>query len=335
MPGRAEGTDAAARPGSGPGPQVFAFLLLEDFTHLAFSCALEPLRIANLVSGRELYRWSLVGEGGGEGGGMRSSNGCVTRLDRGLDPLARGERVVVVAGLGVESRCTPGVLGFLRRERARGRRIGAVCSGAYVLAAAGLLDGQEAAIHWGYHDLMAERFPEVRLARSVFVAGPQVDTASGGTAAADLVLHLIRRDHGEDLATEVADQMVYNAVREGSAPQRVSVQARAGTRNAHLARAVRLFEADLESPPRPCEVAAQLGISPRQLERLFGRHLGVSPKRYALDLRLARARNLIVQTEASVAEISAASGFASPSHFARAFRARYGIAPKAQRARLT
>lgn len=312
--------------------QTFAFLLVEDFTHLAFSCAIEPLRIANLVAGRDLYRWSLVSEDGRD---ARSSNGLLTRVDRGLDPLERNERLFVVSGLNVERRVTPEALAYLRRERVRGRRIGAICSGAYALAEAGFLDGVEAAIHWGYHDLMAERFPEVILRPNVFVAGPRFDTASGGTAAADLMLHLIGRDHDEDLATEVADQMVYNAVREGSARQRVSVQARHGTRNATLAQAIRIFEENLETPPRPSEVAAELGISARQLERLFDRHLGTSPKRYAMELRLNRARNLIVQTEQSLSEIAMASGFTSTSHFSRVFRARYGISPGAQRARLT
>lgn len=312
--------------------QAFVFLLVEDFTHLAFSCAIEPLRIANLVAGRELYRWSVVSEGRRD---ARSSNGLLTRADRGLEPLDRDERLFVVSGLGVERRVTPETLAYLRRERTRGRRIGAICSGVYVLAKAGFLDGAEAAIHWAYHDLITEQFPEVRLRPNVFVAGPRFDTASGGTAAADLMLHLIGRAHGQDLATEVADQMVYNAVREGSARQRVSVQARHGTRNAYLVRAIRIFEENLETPPRPSEVADELGISTRQLERLFDRHLGTSPKRYGLELRLNRARNLIVQTEQSVAEIAMASGFTSTSHFSRVFRRKYGISPGAQRARLT
>lgn len=314
------------------GTRAFTFLLIEDFTHLAFSCAIEPLRIANHVAGQDLYRWSLMSVDGQE---ARSSNGLLTRVGHGLQPLGRDERLFVVSGLNVERRVTPETLGYLRRERTRGRRIGAICSGAYVLAEAGVLDGVEAAIHWAYHDLMAERFPEVRLRPNVFVAGPRFDTASGGTAAADLMLHLIGLDHGADLATEVADQMVYNAVREGSARQRVSVQARHGMRNATLVQAIRKFEENLETPPRPCEVAAELGISARQLERLFDRHLGTSPKRYAMDLRLNRARNLIVQTEQSVAEIAMASGFTSTSHFSRVFRAKYGVSPGAQRARLT
>lgn len=313
-------------------PQTFAFLLVEDFTHLAFSCAIEPLRIANFLAGRELYRWTLLSASGQD---ARSSNGCLTRVDRGFEPLSRDERLFVVSGLGVERRVTPEILAYLRRERARGRRIGAICSGAYVLAEAGFLDGVETATHWAYHDLMAERFPEVRLCPNVFVAGDRFDTASGGTAAADLILHLIGRDHGQDLATDVADQMVYNAVREGTARQRVSLQARHGTRNATVVRAIRAFEENLESPPRPSEVAADLGISTRQLERLFDRHLGTSPKRYAMELRLNRARNLIVQTEQSLSEIAMASGFTSTSHFSRVFRMKYGIAPGAQRARLS
>lgn len=321
-----------AQPSPAVSPARFAFLLIEDFTHLAFSCAIEPLRIANLVAGRDLYRWSLLSRDGTE---ARSSNGLLTRVDRGLVPLERDERLFVIAGLRAEQRITADILAFLRRERAHGRLAGAICSGPLLLAEAGLLHGEEVAIHWAWHDLMRERFPAVRVVPSVFVAGPRILTAAGGTAAADLMLHLIGRDHGEDLATEVADQMLHNAVREGSAQQRVSLRARHGIRNPLLLQAVRLFEAKIDQPPRPREVAAELGVSTRHLERLFRRHLGTSPRRYAMGLRLQRARNLILQSEQPLAEIAMASGFTSTSHFARAFRAQFGLSPREQRARLT
>ncbi|WP_374371873.1 DJ-1/PfpI family protein, partial [Tabrizicola sp.] len=139
-------------------------------------------------------------------------------------------------------------LNWLRRERASGTPLGAICSGAYVLAKAGFLDGVETAVHWAWHDLFTEEFPDVRLVRNVFVAKERIITASGGTAAADLMLHLIGKAHGADLATEVADQMVYNAVREGSAAQRVSIQSRHGMRNEHLKRAIAIMEASIEAP---------------------------------------------------------------------------------------
>lgn len=309
----------------------FVFYLVEEFSHLAFSCALEPLRIANLVSGKPLYRWSLISA---DGKTATCSNGSVTLVHGGMEPVKHADRLFVISGINVQDHVTPELLTFLRRERAAGTPLGAICSAAYVLARAGVLEGMETAVHWAYHDLFVEEFPGVHLVRNVFCARPKIITASGGTAAADLMLHLIGQDHGTDLATSVADQMVYNAVREGSAAQRVSLQSRHGMRNAHLMRAIRMMEENIEEPLPPSAIAERLGISTRQLERLFGRYLNSTPKHYFLEMRLHRARNLLVQTDQSITEIAMACGFRSTSHFSKVFRGAFGTSPVAQRSTL-
>src|SRR6056297_4223241 len=199
--------------------QHFVFILIEDFAHLAFSNAVEPLRIANLIKGEALYSFSLGAE---DGQSVRASNETVTLVNHGVDDLPRCDRLFVLSGLQMRNRITPALLAMLRRERARGSNIGALCSGAYILAKAGFLDGQKCAIHWDYHDSFMEEFPDIPLVRNVFVADEKHITASGGSATADLMLHLIERDHGRDLAVAVADQMVYTAAREATAEQRVS-----------------------------------------------------------------------------------------------------------------
>lgn len=307
----------------------FVFLLIEEFSHLAFSCALEPLRIANLVADRELYRWTLSSV---DGRTATCSNKAVTLVDRGLAPAERGEKLMIVSGINVQNHVTLELLRYLRAERARGTAIGAICSGAFILAEAGFLDQRRAAVHWEYHDVFAERFPSVDLTRSVFVADDKFVTASGGAAAADLMLHMIARDHGRDLAAAVADQMVYNAVREGSATQKISIRSRYGLRNSRLAEAVRLIEDNIETPLSSSELARRLGISTRQLERMFERYLNTSPKRYILDVRLHRARNLIVQSDQAITEIAMACGFTSTSHFSKVYRDHFGNTPGSQRA---
>lgn len=309
----------------------FVFFLLEEFSHLAFSCALEPLRIANLVSGKPLYRWSLASQ---DGKTATCSNGSVTLVHQGMEATHHADRLFLISGINVQNHVTPDVVSFFRRERARGTPLGAICSGAYLFAKAGFLDGSEAAIHWEYHDLFTEEFPRVDLVRNVFVAKPKIITASGGTAAADLMLHLIGSQHGADLATAVADQMVYNAVREGTAAQRVSLQSRMGTRNPHLMRAIKLMEQTLEDPMSTAEIAEDLGISTRQLERLFGKFLNTSPKTYMMQMRLHRARHLLVQTEQSITEIAMACGFRSASHFSKVYRGQFGQSPLSQRTTL-
>lgn len=311
--------------------QHFSFFLMPEFTHIAFSCALEPLRIANLVSGKPLYRWTLLSE---DGRTATCSNGSVTLTGGGMEPGRKVDRLFLISGLNVQAHTTAKLLGWLRKERAAGTPLGAICSAAYVLAKAGFLDDVETALHWAWHDLFTEEFPDVRLVRNVFVARGKIITASGGTAAADLMLHLIGRAHGEDLATEVADQMVYNAVREGTAAQRVSIQSRHGMRNEHLKRAIAIMEEAIETPMSPSLIAEELGISTRQLERLFGRYLNSTPKHYFMEMRLHRAQNLLVQSEQSVTEIAMACGFLTTSHFSKVYRAHFGRSPLSQRAKI-
>tara|TARA_R110002096_G_scaffold22170_11_gene71630 strand:- start:15276 stop:16220 length:945 start_codon:yes stop_codon:yes gene_type:complete len=308
-------------------PEHFVFLLVENFSHLAFSCAVEPLRIANLISEQELYSWSFLSE---DGATATCSNGSVTLTHAGFNPLKSGDRLFVLSGLNVWEQITPPLLNFLRRERVHGIQIGALCSGAFVLAQAGFLGDVRTALHWEYHDAFMEKYPSVALCRHVFVADEKYITASGGTATADLMLHLIEQAHGADLATAIADQMVYNTVRNATDEQRVSLQARHGMRNAKLAKAIKMMEAAIEFPISPSVIATDVGISVRQLERLFGRFLNCSPGKYYMELRMAKAQKLLLQTENAIADIGMSCGFSSPSHFSRVYRAHFGTTPFAQ-----
>ncbi|MEP1573106.1 GlxA family transcriptional regulator [Roseibium album] len=304
------------------------FLLLDDFSHIAFSCAVEPLRIANLLSGKELYRWQLASPSGES---AACSNRTVTLVDQGLEPLPSRSSLFLISGLNVGDRASADVLSFIRRERSRGTLIGAICSGAFVLAKAGLLDGRRAAMHWAFHDSFQENFPDVELVRNVFVADETFVTASGGTAATDLMLHLIGETHGMDLAMAIADQMVYSGVRPAHATQQISVQARYGIRNPHIAEAIRLLNESAPYFMPTSEIARRIGISTRQLERLFQKHLKMSPKKYAINQKLTKARNLLLQTEQSISEIALACGYESPSHFIRTYQNRFGVTPHNQR----
>ena len=305
-------------------PQDVVFLLVENFSHMAFACALEPLRIANLNAERELYRWRIAAEGGLE---QRCSNGTVTRADMDLTDMPDA-MIFVVAGLNAKRHATPGIKGWLRRHARLGTgRIGAICCGAYVLAEAGLLQGRSCALHWGYHDAFMEDHPDVDLDPSVFVIDGRYVSSSGGTAATDLILRLIEDAHGADLSRRVAESLVYTSVRAEGEGQRFSANSRIGIRNHRLAKAVELIEAELDEPLRTADVAQRVGLSPRQLERLFGRYLNCSPKKYRMEMRLNRARELLRQTEMSVINVALACGFTSPSHFSKCYRTRFGSTP--------
>ncbi len=319
---------AAARAAALDPARRYVFLLMDRFTMISFAAAIEPLRLANRLAGRELYSWRLIGPAGFE---AVCSNGARIALDGGLEDCAREDTIIVCGGVDVKRATTKAILGWLRRQARRGARLGALCTGARVLAEAGLLDGRRATIHWENQDGLAEEFPDVLLIHSVFVEDGNFLTAAGGTAAIDLMLRQIARDQGNDLAAGVADQMIHTAIRSESDQQRLSIPTRIGVRHPRLAAIVARMEANLEDPISPARLAADAQISPRQLERLFARYMGRSPKRYYMEIRLERARNLLLQTDMSVMEIGLACGFASAAHFAKSYRAIYGATPYRER----
>ncbi|MGR3633712.1 MAG: GlxA family transcriptional regulator [Limimaricola soesokkakensis] len=306
----------------------FVFVLLPNFTMLCFACAVEALRIANRMAGREIYSWVLAGDGGET---ATCSNGTVFKLDMDLDELTRDDMVMVCGGIDVQAASTKRMLNWLRREARRGAVMGGLCTAGYTLAKAGLLDGKRATIHWENQDSFAEEFEEVTLTRSVFVIDGNRITTAGGTASIDLMLKLIADHHGEDLANAVADQLIYTAIRTDQDTQRLSTPTRIGVRHPKLAQVIQAMEKAIEDPVSPAILAERAGMSTRQLERLFRRYLNRSPKRYYMELRLSRARNLLMQTDMSVINVALACGFASPSHFSKCYRAHYQTTPYRER----
>lgn len=186
---------------------------------LCFACAVESLRIANRMAGRELYTWTLAGEGGQS---VACSNGTVFKLDMELGDLSRDDTVMVCGGIDVQAATTRTILNWLRREARRGVTLGGLCTAAHTLAKAGLLDGRRATIHWENQDSFAEEFENVILTKSVFVIDGNRMTTAGGTASIDLMLKLIADDHGEELANAVADQLIYSSIRTDQDTQRLS-----------------------------------------------------------------------------------------------------------------
>lgn len=319
---------AASATSTPPRGEDFAFLLLERFTLIAFSAAVEPLRLANRVAGQPLYRWRILGEGARP---VRCSNGSEIQVDGGLDDLGKGVTIIVCGGIDAQKATSPAILSWLRRHSRHGNTLGGICTGAWALAKAGLLDNRRATIHWENHSAFDEAFPEVELTKSVFAIDQNRITAAGGMAALDMMLAVIARDHGSKIANSVADQMVYSSIRTNKDTQRLSIPARIGVRHPKLARVIEIMEAHIEEPVSPSELAEQVGMSTRQLERLFRRYLDRSPKRYYTELRLERARNLLMQTDMSVINVALASGFTSPSHFSKCYRAQYNTTPYRER----
>lgn len=309
-------------------PRRFVFVLLEDFTLLCFAAAVESLRIANRMAGKPLYDWRIVGEGGDI---IHSSSGSGFKLDGDLEDLGRDDTVMVCGGIDVQAATTKRVLGWLRREARKGLLMGGLCTAAYTLAKAGLLDGKRATIHWENQDSFSEEFQEVDLTKSVFVVDGNRITTAGGTSSIDLMLKLIADHQGEELANMVADQLIYASIRTDQDTQRLSVPTRIGVRHPKLSKVIQMMEGNIEEPISPSILAKNVGMSTRQLERLFRRYLNRSPKRYYMELRLQKARNLLMQTDMSVINVALACGFASPSHFSKCYRSHYDTTPYRER----
>ena len=206
-----------------------------------------------------------------------------------------------------------------------------MCTAAYTLARAGILDGKRATTHWENQDSFSEEFMEVDLKKSVFIIDGNRMTTAGGTSSIDLFLKIIADDHGEELANAVADQMIYNSARTEKDGQRVSIPTRIGVRHPKLANVIKMMEENIEEPISPSLLAQEVGMSTRQLERLFRRYLDRSPKRYYMELRLQKARNLLMQTDMSVINVALACGFTSPSHFSKCYRSQYDTTPYRER----
>lgn len=309
-------------------PKRFVFVLLNNFTMLCFACALESLRIANRMANRKLYDWAIAGEGGDV---ARCSNGTEFKLNMDLGELSREDVVMVCGGIDVQAATTKKMVSWLRREARKGVTMGGLCTAGYTLAKAGLLDGKKATIHWENQDSFAEEFEDVKLTKSVFVVDGNRITTAGGTASIDLMLKIIADDHGEELANAVADQLIYSSIRTDQDTQRLSIPTRIGVRHPKLSRVIQMMEQNIEEPISPATLAHDVGMSTRQLERLFRRYLSRSPKRYYMELRLQKARNLLMQTDMSVINVALACGFASPSHFSKCYRAHYDTTPYRER----
>jgi len=304
------------------------FLLVPNFSMVAFSCAIEPLRSANRMSGCELFSWVIAGSTGET---VIASNGVVVSTDGGPELLQDCRLVFACAGLDVKTQATKETLNVIRRLDRNGAIVGAICTGTYLMAAAGLLDERRCTIHWENIDGLAEEFPHLDITNELFEIDDSRITCSGGTASLDMVLYLISQVHGQTLAAQVSDQFIHDRIREPSDRQRMELRSRLGVSHPKLLAVVGFMEHFLEEPLSQTELAQKASLSTRQLERLFRKYLSTTPTRYYLNLRLARARHLLRQTSMSILLIALACGFVSASHFSKCYREIYGKTPRAER----
>ena len=309
-------------------PDPIGFFLVPKYSMIAFTSAIEPLRSANRMSGSTLYSWRLFSK---DGGPVAASNGVSLLPDAAISRSDGFPTMIVCAGNDVQLYRDKEVFSWLRRLARQGVRLGALCTGSHILARAGLLNGHRCTLHWENIPGFIEEFPDIEVTAELFEIDPTRLTCSGGTAPLDMMLHMISVQHGAELATAVSDQFTHDRIRGPDEGQRMTLPSRLGVRNEKLIAAVARMEDNVEELLSRHDIAAGVGLSTRQLERLFHTHLGSTPKRYYLKIRLHRARQLLYHSGLSVLGVALACGFVSGSHFAKCYREHFGPTPKNER----
>ena len=237
----------------------------------------------------------------------------------------------MVSGINVQLHENERIFSFLRKISRTGGIIGALCTGSYLLAKAGLLNEHRCTIHWENLGAFRESFPEIEVSADIYEFDKNRITCSGGTAGLDMMLFLIGKHHGEEIVANISEQFIYDKIRGPNDQQRSELNARVGLSHPKLLLAVGDMENNLEEPISQSELALRAGISSRQLERLFRRHLNMTPTRYYLNLRLKRANQLLEQTSMSILTVALACGFVSASHFSKCYKEYFEKTPREQR----
>jgi transcriptional regulator GlxA family with amidase domain len=266
-----------------------------------------------------------------DGRPVTASNGISLTPEGDLEKAAVLPVVIVCSGVEVQKNTNKAVISWLRRVARKGAEVGALCTGSHILARAGLLEGYRCTIHWENLAAFVEDFPEIEVTSELFEIDRNRFTCAGGTAAIDMMLNVISLQHGHELAASVADQFMHERIRDQHDHQRMSLLVRLGVRHPKLLSVIEVMEKNLEEPLNRIDLARDANLSTRQLERLFRKYLNRSPARYYLELRLDKARLLLLQTNMSIIDVALACGFVSASHFSKCYRDYYGRTPRKER----
>lgn len=311
--------------------QKVGFLLVRNFALMSYASATEPLRAANLLAGRTLYQ--VVPLAQGERIVTSSSGVSIGCTDLDSEGETCHTVFVCAGGEPADWADTHASHTTLRRLSRLGVRIGGISSGAFVLAAAGLLDNRDFTIHWEHTPALQESFPHLNPRQARFVLDGGVATCGGGVAPLDMMHAMIAERLGVDFARRVSDWYLHAAVAEPAAPQRGSVAERFGTNHPALIAVLEKMETAIERPLGRTAMARLAGVSPRHLDRLFKEHRRAGFLDTYREIRLRHARRLLQQSPLSIPEIAYATGFSSPAHFSNAFKRLFSETPGSLRRR--
>ena len=307
---------------------TFAFVLLQKFSMFSLSALLEPLRIANYCSGRNLYGWRFLSADGKD---VPASTGVMVPTNPVSMDDSAWDAIIVCGGWNAERYDCAELFSWLQHMGRSGIILGAIETGSYILASAGLLQGYAATIHWHCHNAFKERYPLIDLKDALYVIDRKRMTCAGGTAGLDMMLQEIRRRNGRKLALEVADQLLCSQVRKADMPQKEGQSRQQSSAPPALQRAIEIMEQNIEKPLTIPQISRLLDFSQRKLERLFKKYFGCSAVAFYRTVRLQEARVLLTHTDMSVLDICIACGFASSSYFSKSYTNQFGVHPRDHR----
>jgi transcriptional regulator GlxA family with amidase domain len=307
-----------------PEPLVFTFLLVEELSLMGLASAIDTLRSANRLLGRNAFEWRLTSL---DGLGVRASNGIELAVVQPAEALQGAHALFTCSSIRIDASVEKRHIAILRQAANRGLAIGSLSTGSQILAKAGLLDGYRCTIHWENIAALEDDFPNVEVTRKLYEIDRNRLTCSGGSAAMDMMLHIVADRYGPALARSIANQFHHDRIRDMEQEQRSGDMHRLVTLPPSLQGAISLMGQNIEEPISIMQVAEANGMSTRQMERLFSRYLCDSPSHYYLSLRIERARELLLYTNRSVLNVAVSVGFASPSHFSAWFRRFHQLRP--------
>lgn len=311
------------------GAIVVGFLLLENFSLISFASAIEPLRIANKVTGNISFRYECFSV---EGSDVRASNDVSLNVRKPFAATDSVDLLVICSSDNVEDVTLPKTTkASIRRFVYSQRPVVGICTGAFVLAELGLLNDRNCTIHWEYANAFRELFPAASLSDSIIQSDGKIITCAGGTAALDLMIGYVENTCGVDVAHKVAGIAMHHEVRQGDVPQNADARAESRWINAKVSKCISAMVASVEEPLSLDEVAQTAGISTRQMQRLFRQNLDISPRNYYRRVRLDAARQLVMRTDMPLVDIAISSGFANSSHFIKRYKQQFGTTPALER----
>jgi transcriptional regulator GlxA family with amidase domain len=311
------------------GVKTFGFLLIPNFTTIGFASAIETLRMANLAAKRPLFRTLLIAA---DPEPVQASNGMRVVPDHTIDDAPALDALFVVGSNPMPSRYDRRLLHWVRKLAQHDVALGGICTGSHLLASAELLKGYRCTVHWEDIEQVKDKFPGIVISNQLFELDRDRYTCSGGTASMDMTLQLIAREPGGvEIATRAAELLLCDRMRGAREQQRIPLRQKLGHAQPKLSQIVAIMEANLEEPLELEELAQLNEVSVRQLERLFHKYLERTPSQYYLELRLNRARDLLLRSESQVRDIALACGFASPAHFSKCYSRFFGHSPRGER----